>query len=235
MGLRERAAISRRVEKRLLSLDDVTVFGRGGLDVYIVKDFIAPYERKFMTNMIKSSLEQSRTLGDQYPEVSDYRTSSTSQLRSQSTVVKSVDLRISELLGLDDCNAESMQGQHYAVGQTFKPHCDFMHTGASHWKKARREGGQRVWTAMAYLDDDMEGGETRFVRAGFSIKPVAGMLVAWNNMTKDGNMNWATLHEGSPVKRGEKTIITKWYRERRWGPPANAGRGRVDAPALEPA
>ncbi|MBY0305574.1 MAG: 2OG-Fe(II) oxygenase, partial [Sphingomonas sp.] len=162
----------------------------------------------------------------EYPYHSDFRTSSTSYLPIENSVVKSIDLRISELIGLDYTRAESTQGQYYEPGQTFKPHCDFFHTGHVHWKKVLREGGQRVWTTMAYLDDDMEGGETRFVRAEFSIKPVAGMLLLWNNMTPKGEINWLTLHEGAPVKRGEKTIITRWYRERQWlFPPVDTAAG----------
>lgn len=216
MGKRERAAIGRRVEKRIRDREEVAVFNNDGLNVYLVKNFISPYERKFIKGSVKSSMEASRTLGEQYPELSEFRTSSTATLWPCSSVMRSVDLRISELLGIDDSNSEHTQGQHYGVNQTFKAHCDFFHVTQSHWRKARREGGQRIWTAMAYLDDDLEGGETRFVRAGFSIKPVAGMLVLWDNMNSEGEPNWLTLHEGTPVRRGEKTILTKWYRERRW-------------------
>lgn len=216
MGKRERAAIGRRVEKRLRDREEVTVFSKNGLNVYIVKNFVTPYERKFLKGSIKSKLEPSGTLGDAAPYFSDFRTSSTSTLWPRSTVMRTVDLRISELIGMEDIYSEHTQGQFYEVSQTFKPHCDFFHSHQAHWKKARREGGQRVWTAMAYLDDDMDGGETRFVRAGFNVKPVAGMLIIWNNMTNEGMPDWLTLHEGAPVKRGEKTILTKWYRERRW-------------------
>ncbi len=221
MGVRERASIGRRVEKRLLANPDVLVFGRNGLDVYIVKDFISADECRHLKSLTKQSLERSKTMGDEYPPISDFRTSYTSTLEFDDEVIKKVDHRISDLLGIEACNAESTQGQHYSVGQTFRAHCDFMHMSQAHWKIARREGGQRVWTAMAYLDDEMDGGETRFVRAGFSIKPAAGMLVVWNNITKDGHGNWLTLHEGAPVLSGEKTILTKWYRERRWGPAKN--------------
>lgn len=216
MGKSIRAAMGKRVEKRLDRHPDITIFNRNNLSIFLIKNFIDVGEREYIKNIIFSNSDRSQTMGDAYSEISDFRTSSTSMLIPDDPIIKQVDYRISDILGIEDSNAESTQGQHYTVGQTFKPHCDFMQESRSHWKAARREGGQRVWTAMAYLDDDMEGGETRFVRAGFSIKPVAGMLVLWSNVTKDGDVNWLTLHEGAPVKRGEKTIITKWYRERRW-------------------
>ncbi len=216
MGIRERAAISRRVEKRIAAHENVVVFGRSGLEIYLVKDFIKPDEREYLKALIKGKLERSKTMGDQFPAISEFRTSSTSNMDEHDEVVKAIDARIADLMGIEAINGELTQGQHYAEGQTFRAHCDFMHESQSHWKIARREGGQRVWTAMAYLDDEMEGGDTKFVRAGFSIRPVAGMLVLWANMNRDGLPNWLTLHEGIPVAKGEKTIITKWYRERRW-------------------
>ena len=43
-----------------------------------------------------------------------------------------------------------------------------------------------------------------------------GMLLIWNNMGLDGKPNENTLHAGSPVIRGTKYIITKWFRLNRW-------------------
>lgn len=227
MGIRERAAITRRVGKKIVTQENVLAFGGQDLEIYLVKDFIKPDERLHLKALIKNSLERSKTLGDEYPAISEFRTSSTSNMDGLDAVVERVDARIAELTGIAPQNGELTQGQHYNESQTFRAHCDFMHESQSHWKIARREGGQRVWTAMAYLDDEMVGGDTKFIRAGFSIKPVAGMLVLWSNMTRDGHPNWLTLHEGAPVEKGEKTIITKWYRERRWGRPATGERSKA--------
>jgi prolyl 4-hydroxylase len=35
-------------------------------------------------------------------------------------------------------------------------------------------------------------------------------------MALDGSPNPWTLHEGMPVDRGTKYIVTKWYRERQF-------------------
>jgi prolyl 4-hydroxylase len=47
-------------------------------------------------------------------------------------------------------------------------------------------------------------------------RPRRGLLLAWNNMAPDGKANPATLHEGMPVVKGVKYIVTKWFREGRW-------------------
>ena len=218
MGLRERARIGRTGKRHLESNEDVLCFTKSDLDVFFVKDFISPSERRALKDMIKSDMSQSGTLGGSYPTFSSFRTSSTSHLEQGSEIVRMVDERIASLIGMDRLSAESTQGQHYAVGQTFKPHCDFLHEVQPLWSRWRREGGQRTWTAMAYLDDEVEGGDTRFVSVDIKIKPVAGMLVLWNNMTSDGRPNFQTMHEGAPIVAGEKTIITKWFRERKWTP-----------------
>lgn len=226
MGQRERAKIGRIGRRNLDRNDEVISFTKDNLEIHIVKDFIGKDDRLSLKAMTKAAMAPSGTLGGTYPTFSSFRTSSTSHLVQDSEVVQALDKRIASLLGMDVLSAETTQGQHYAVGQTFKPHCDFLHEVQPLWSRWRREGGQRTWTAMAYLDDELEGGDTRFVNVGFKIKPVAGMLVVWNNMTADGRPNFDTMHEGAPILSGEKTIITKWFRERTWKPlpPLAVGR-----------
>src|SRR3546814_1859419 len=77
----------------------------------------------------------------------------------------------------------------------------------------KNEGGQRTWTAMIYLNDVAEGGATWFPTAGIRVAPKRGLLLAWNNMKPDGTPNEMTLHEGMPVEKGVKYIITKWRSE----------------------
>jgi prolyl 4-hydroxylase len=75
-------------------------------------------------------------------------------------------------------------------------------------------GGQRTWTAMAYLNEPEEGGETFFPKLGIKVSPKIGNLLVWNNMDSLGKPNHDTLHAGLPVVAGSKYIITKWYREK---------------------
>ena len=42
------------------------------------------------------------------------------------------------------------------------------------------------------------------------------MLVLWNNALPDGTVNDDTLHAATPVERGVKYVITKWFRTRPW-------------------
>ena len=43
--------------------------------------------------------------------------------------------------------------------------------------------------------------------------PVQGKALIWNNLNEDGKPNENTIHQAHPVKKGSKTIITKWFRQ----------------------
>ena len=69
---------------------------------------------------------------------------------------------------------------------------------------------------MIYLKEPEAGGATRFKLLDVAIAPRKGRILIWNNMALDGSPNPWTLHEGMPVDRGSKYIVTKWYRERQF-------------------
>jgi prolyl 4-hydroxylase len=49
------------------------------------------------------------------------------------------------------------------------------------------------------------------------VEPKIGTLLAWNNATPEGYSNEWTMHAGTPVTKGVKYIVTRWYRTRKWG------------------
>lgn len=146
-----------------------------------------------------------------------YRTSYSGNLNRDDSYIRMIERRLDDLLGMEPDWGETVQGQRYEPGQEYKAHNDWFQPGAAHWKHENKRGGQRSWTAMAYLNDVEEGGETNFINAGVSIKPQEGSLVIWNNATPEGLPNEMTLHAGTPPVRGTKYVLTKWYRTRSWG------------------
>ena len=66
---------------------------------------------------------------------------------------------------------------------------------------------------MIYLNDVEEGGETEFTKLNVKIKPKRGRAVIWGNMTSDNKVDHNTMHAGLPVIKGEKHIITKWFKK----------------------
>ena len=69
---------------------------------------------------------------------------------------------------------------------------------------------------MVFLNEVEQGGETHFTDIGIQIEPKTGVLLIWNNALPDGSPNESTIHAGTPVLKGTKYIITKWYRTRPW-------------------
>jgi prolyl 4-hydroxylase len=109
-----------------------------------------------------------------------------------------------------------MQGQRYLAGQQFKHHYDYFTLTEGYWQQERRRGGQRSWTAMVFLNEPEAGGATDFPALGVALQPEAGAVAVWNNMARDGQPNPNTLHAGMPVERGEKYVITQWFRLEPW-------------------
>ncbi|MEO5599037.1 MAG: 2OG-Fe(II) oxygenase [Novosphingobium sp.] len=183
-------------------------------EIYAVGDFLSPDECAGMMALIDKVAKPSSAFDVDYG--ARHRTSYSGDVDRGELLVRMVERRIDDLLGIDPDFGEAVQGQRYLKGQEFKPHCDWFWTKADYWKKVAKQGGQRSWTAMAYLSAVEEGGETMFTRLGISVPPQPGALLVWNNSNADGSPNWDTMHAGMPVLRGVKYVITKWYRTRAW-------------------
>jgi prolyl 4-hydroxylase len=114
--------------------------------------------------------------------------------------------------GLYPFLGETMQAQKYEIGQYYKEHWDFFNPITEEYKTYCEWMGQRTWTAMIYLNDVKEGGETYFKHLKLRIKPKKGTLIAWNNLYRNGLPNMKTMHEACPPVSGPKYVITKWFR-----------------------
>ncbi|MEZ5709018.1 MAG: 2OG-Fe(II) oxygenase [Blastomonas sp.] len=184
------------------------------VQLYVYQNFLSPETCRMLIDKIDQGAEPSILYKAENSK--DFRTSYSCNLDRWDNEVLAIDERICGLMGLEARTGETLQGQRYAVGQYFKPHHDFFHTDAAYWKQERRYGGQRSWTAMIFLNEPEEGGETEFQHLGFQMLPRTGMLFIWNNMKRDGRPNHATLHSGNPVTKGTKYIVTKWFRQGNW-------------------
>lgn len=98
----------------------------------------------------------------------------------------------------------------YDVGGFYKPHYDYFDDSI---KFNRPKMGNRLKTAILYLNDDYEGGETHFPLKNIKIKGKQGNLLVWRNLNKNNTPNAKTLHAGLPVIKGTKYIVVSWIRE----------------------
>jgi prolyl 4-hydroxylase len=183
-------------------------------EIFAIGDFLSGDECSRLMRTIDTIAKPSTLHEQDY--ASGFRTSYSGNFSAEDPFVKSISRRIDDLLGIAAKCGETIQGQRYLPGQEFKPHNDWFHTSQKYWQAERKRGGQRSWTAMAFLNAVKEGGHTHFVNVGANIEPKPGVLLVWNNAHADGTPNLDTLHAGTPVIAGSKYVLTKWYRTRKW-------------------
>ena len=147
---------------------------------------------------------------------SAFRTSSTCDMGDEIPVAHHIRQTVARMLGIPLAKAEPLQAQRYLPGQEFKPHCDWFRPGSKDYEQYCSKAGQRTWTAMAYMNNVDQGGETEFPLIGHIQTPEAGTLLLWNNLTSNGQVNPQTLHHARPVIAGSKYVVTLWFRECDW-------------------
>lgn len=135
---------------------------------------------------------------------------------SEDPFIERLDRRISALMNCPIENGEGLQIVHYNTGGEFRQHFDYFppdHVGsAAHFTR----GGQRIATLIVYLNDVDSGGETAFIRTGFSFSPRKGQALYFRYFNNLGQLDAQTEHAGLPVLTGEKWIMTKWMHRYRY-------------------
>jgi prolyl 4-hydroxylase len=167
----------------------------------------------------------------------NYRTSKTCHFYDKYPFINEIESRICKTIGINNRNSELIQGQKYSVGQEFKVHTDYFDENLLK-NNNTINGNQRTWTFMIYLndlnnvgddkvddnfddnvdnksndkDDDNAGGHTVFPYSYISAKPKTGTAIIWNNLDENMKTNIFSSHCGMPIIKGEKYILTKWFR-----------------------
>lgn len=182
------------------------------LEIYRIYDFLTKDECLSLLNEMGNNFTPSTVTN---PNADKYdRTSSTCNMLLNNTLYNQLNQKIHDFMKIPVNMGEVPQGQKYKVGQEFKPHTDYFHLNEEYNKKHIEFGGQRTWTFMIYLNDVEEGGSTKFIKINKEFFPSTGDVLVWNNVLPNQVGNPYSLHCGMPVIKGEKNIITKWFRER---------------------
>ena len=205
--------IGRKVRERLADHKAYKVPAEKA-ELWAVGNFLKPDECERLMAMVDAVAQPSRAFDAEYS--SGYRTSYSGDVDPNDPFIMRIERRIDDLLGIDPDYGETIQGQRYMEGQQFQPHTDWFPGGTPYWEQEKDRGGQRAFTAMVYLNAVEEGGATVFPRLKLGIDPRPGVLLIWNNADPEGVPNPWTIHAGSPVVKGVKYILTKWYRCRPW-------------------
>src|SRR5262249_14911339 len=89
---------------------------------------------------------------------------------------------------------ERFRGYRYRPGQRFAPHFD-----GAYFRPDRADGREGTQSSIrSYLNDGVEGGETRLIDYHVVIRPTIGSVLFFEH---------AMLHEGCTVRAGTKYVL----------------------------
>jgi prolyl 4-hydroxylase len=186
--------------------------------VVSVPGFLSPGECDWMIQRARPYLKRAQTFDPrtglaQVQEGRNHSCVGFDVVRSD-MVFALVRARMALVTGHSRMGFEDTSVLHYAPGEQFAPHYDFIEADTPAAQREIASSGQRAVTFLAYLNAGYEGGETAFPVLGRSFKGKKGHALFYDNALADGSPDRRTLHAGTPLKRGEKWLMSQWIRSR---------------------
>lgn len=112
-------------------------------------------------------------------------------VRTNARLMKVVDKKINDIIKTT-YNRESSSFCHMNV---YEPYEKFsLHVDALYESHIDDYGPQRLSTAIIYLNDIHQGGETVFPYHDMSIPPTQGTMVYWENVLDGGSIDFDMMH-----------------------------------------
>ena len=121
---------------------------------------------------------------------------------------------LAKAAGLPISFAEPPVVLRYLPEQYYKWHYDHIYPHTDDIKKHISHFGQRIKTAIFYLNDDFTGGETEFKTPFNSVIPEKNKALLFDNCDELQNRDSTSIHRGNSVITGEKWIVTLWFRDK---------------------
>lgn len=195
----------KHLDKHLKELS-TNVMGTKDSPIYIIDNYLSEKECKDLIKVSEGSYKPSPIT----KHIKNFRTSETSFFTGKDNIQNALEDKILATMKSEPKYGEKSQMQHYNVGNEFKPHFDWFQKGQD---KFWYDKGQRTWTFMIYLNNVEEGGITEFTELKQGIVPKMGRAVIWGNMTANNVEDRNVKHAGRPITKGEKYIVTKWFKK----------------------
>ena len=124
-----------------------------------------------------------------------------------------IQRRLAQHCGMSPAQCEVLGLLRYEPGQAYKLHYDAFDPNQPGVGDMLRDGGQRIRTALVYLNSGFDGGETRMENLDLEVKGESGDLLVFDNVDAQGQRHPDSLHAGKPVVSGSKWLLSQWYRE----------------------
>jgi prolyl 4-hydroxylase len=187
----------------------------GDLKILRIKDnFLTNEECDYIIALSESKFERSKIMSHEIIE--DHgRTSFSAILKfPEDAVLSSIRKRAAQLIEMPESHFESIQCVSYDKNQEYINHYDTFDETTERGKKTVKEGGQRKYTMLAYLNDDFEGGGTHFPLLDVLVQPKKRRVVIFDNLDENQQVLKAAMHAGLPVSKGRKYAINMWVRNK---------------------
>jgi len=179
----------------------------------VYNNFISPQEANYILSQAEPKFADSETIGGGVDTKT--RKSKTAWLDKDDPTVKNIIERVCAINNYSSKNAEHLQVVKYGPGGFYNPHHDSSGDDNPESKEFLRCGGHRVATMLIYLNDDFEGGATRFVNLEKDVKPPKLGSILFHPLDKYNNRcHPKALHAGLPLTSGEKYIANVWIRQK---------------------
>ncbi|XP_044314448.1 prolyl 4-hydroxylase subunit alpha-1 [Drosophila rhopaloa] len=181
------------------------------LDPYVayVHEVLRDSEMELIMEKGKGHMERSKVGQSVNSTTSEIRTSQNTWLWYDANPwLSQIKQRLEDVTGLSTETAEPLQLVNYGIGGQYEPHYDFMEDDGHAvfgWK------GNRLLTALFYLNDVSLGGATAFPYLRLAVPPVKGSLLIWYNLHRSMHKDFRTKHAGCPVLKGSKWICNEWF------------------------
>ena len=184
--------------------------------IVVLGNVLSDEEADALTAYCQPRLERSPVVNDDDGSIQQHqsRTSRGAFIqRMETELVARVEGRLAQLANWPAERGEGLQIQQYEATNEYRPHFDWFDPDLAGPRKHMEHGGQRLATFVIYLSDVESGGATAFPELGLEVWPKKGNAIFFQNTNSQHVPDRRTLHAGTPVVRGVKTIANKWLRE----------------------
>tara|TARA_Y100000389_G_scaffold198551_1_gene235268 strand:- start:395 stop:2605 length:2211 start_codon:yes stop_codon:yes gene_type:complete len=184
--------------------------------VYTVDKFITDKECEHFINIARDKLQIALVSTSEKGLQSQGRTGKNCWVKHDyDKTTLAVGKRIAGMIGIPLEKAESYQIIYYDQEQEYRNHYDgWLHDKSAKSIRCMKNGGQRLRTALCYLNTVEEGGHTRMTRLNINVSAEKGKLLVFTNVKENTNVRHElTEHAGTPVIKGEKWAFNLWFRE----------------------
>ncbi|HEY0412525.1 MAG TPA: 2OG-Fe(II) oxygenase [Allosphingosinicella sp.] len=178
-------------------------------DVRLVPRLFSPAECDYLVRLAEPGYAPSIVVdpvtGRDYRDPIRTSEGSTIHWLIEDPAVAALNRRLAAASGSAAECGEPLQILRYRPGEQYRRHVDHIPGAAN----------QRVLTALVWLNEGYEGGETQFAHARLEVKGRKGDALVFRNILPDGRPDPASEHAGLPVTKGVKLLASRWMRERR--------------------